>query len=99
MLDFYDIARGSETPDHPDLEKLQEIGSLDLKTFVNLQKKGIIEESYNFFSDFRWDEPKLILMLNKCNTSRFEGDTEVQQLLTIIQANAERGMDVIAYCD
>ncbi len=30
-------------------------GELDMRTYVNLEKKGIIDKRFEFYSDFRWD--------------------------------------------
>lgn len=52
MLDFYYIEDEKSKPDS--LGELDFAGELDDKTFHNLQKKGIIDEHFDYYSDFRW---------------------------------------------
>jgi len=99
MLDFYLIKDDQPNPDYPEQSELEFAGGLDLKTHSNLQKKGLIDDHYDYFSDFRWDTTFVKQLKAKTKQSKFENDSDVQKLIDLINKAQLKESGLIAYCD
>lgn len=98
MLDFYFIADETVKPDNGPSE-LDFAGALDDKTFANLQKKGIIDNRFDYYSDFRWSEVILNQIRERIDQKQLYADTDVVKLLQLINAAREKKSGLIAYGD
>ena len=99
MLDFYIIQDDKPIPDFPEQADLVFAGGLDYLTFENLKKKGIIEDSYNYYSDFRWEKTIIEQKIKKINQDRLESDIDIKNLLTLLDKAHVNDSGLIAYCD
>lgn len=99
MLDFYLIADEQPKPNDPGNTSLAMAGSLDDKTFDRLQRKGIIGERFDYHRDFRWSRAVVAQMQAMIVTRGLEADTDVQQLLRILELSTQVQTGLIAYAD
>ena len=99
MLDFYLIRDDQPKPDYPEQANLEFVGGLDLKTHSNLQKKGLIESQYDYFSDFRWGTTIIGQIKEKTRHDNFENDSDVIKLMDLIDKAQLKDSGLIAYCD
>lgn len=97
MLDFYFIADETIKPYSP--SGLEIAGALDDKTFANLQKKGIIDDRFDFYSDFRWNEALLKQMRERIVQKQLHTDTDVVKLLRLIDTAIKNQNGLIAFGD
>ena len=98
MLDFYFIAEETSKPIN-EPSGLNFAGDLDDKTFSNLQKKGIIDDRFDYYSDFRWSELLLKQIRERIDLKQMQTDTDVIKLLRLIDAALEMKSGLIAYGD
>lgn len=98
MLDFYFISEETTKPNYPDKD-LELAGSLDAKTFDNLVRKGIIDSRFDYYSDFRWSELLIKQIRQNSNGMRLESDSDVKQLLRLIDSALSKQSGLIAYGD
>jgi hypothetical protein len=98
MLDFYflkdDVTKLDNGPSVLDFA-----GNLDDKTFSNLQKKGIIDNRFDYYSDFRWSELLLKQIRERIDLKQMLTDTDVVKLLRLIDAALNQKSGLIAYGD
>lgn len=98
MLDFYflkdDVTKPGNGPSALDFA-----GNLDDKTFSNLQKKGIIDNRFDYYSDFRWSELLLKQIRERIDLKQMQTDTDVVKLLRLIDAALNQKSGLIAYGD
>lgn len=97
MLDFYLIDDEQSKPNDP--QNLVLIGSLDEKTFSNLKTKGIIGNQYDFYSDFRLSCTIVKQIQDLISRQLLQADTDVKQLLQILDGAMSKQCGVIAYGD
>lgn len=97
MLDFYLIEDKQLKPNSPEEGGLVYIGGLGYKIFHRLKKKGVIEDRYDYFSDFRWDKKTIEQLCDTCELSNL--DTDIKQFLVILNNALELKCGVIAYGD
>lgn len=99
MLDFYLLDDNFDVPEYPEEYKLEYVGGLDLKVYYNLQKKGIIDDEFSFFSDFRWDKQTIQTLLQRTKEPKFERDTNVKLLVGILHKAIQKNSGLVTYCD
>ncbi|MCS3871167.1 hypothetical protein J3D55_004083 [Chryseobacterium ginsenosidimutans] len=99
MLDFYTIKKDQPTPNYPEKAKLILIGQLDDETFYNLQKKGIIDKSFDYYSDFRWNKEITDQIKKNISIKSLQFDDDIKKLLQIISIAEKNQQDIIAYGD
>ena len=98
MLDFYIIKDKQTTPDYPEQISLEYISGINFNTFKNLQKKGIIDSQFNYYSDFRWNK-LLVEQINLNITKKGKQDSDIKKLISILEKALKSKSGVIAYCD
>ncbi|WP_430406352.1 hypothetical protein [Fluviicola sp.] len=98
MLDFYFIADDQTKPNNPD-RALELAGSLDAKTFDNLIQKGMIDSSFDYYSDFRWSEMLVKQIRQAIETKQMYSDTDVKKLLELIDSALSKQSGLMAYGD
>lgn len=98
MLDFYIIKDKQTTPNYPEQASLEFISGLNLKSFKNLQKKGIIDSQFNYYSDFRWNN-LLTKQINMKISKIKVQDSDMKKLISILEKAIEAESGIIAYCD
>jgi hypothetical protein len=99
MLDFYIIEDDKPKPRDPEQMSLTHAGGLDDKTFHNLQKKGIIDQRFDFYSDFRWGTQLVSQMQQTIQRKNMGGDTDVQKLVLLLDLAGQKESGLIAYGD
>lgn len=98
MLDLYYIADATHfNPDGTDA--LEKAGSIDLDVYERLQRKGIIDSRFDYFSDFRWSAVLVKQLVEKASAGKFVHDTDVKQLLHILLPALDRGAGLVALAD
>jgi len=97
MLDFYLISDSERSKLGEEPDPLSYVGSLALNRYTRLVKKGVIDERFDYFSDFRW-EMEMVLQID-AKTARFAGDTDVDQLNTILKKAMSQNCGLMAICD
>ncbi|MBI3234744.1 MAG: hypothetical protein HYZ42_12025 [Bacteroidetes bacterium] len=99
MLDFYLINEDKPKPSSPELGKLTFIGGLDTQTFDNLKKKGIIDERFEYYCDFRWGILQIKQMKQIINQKHLQVDADVFKILYILDTAEQAKCGLIAYGD
>lgn len=98
MLDFYFIKDNQTNPNDPDND-LELAGSLAAKTFDNLVRKGMIDSRFDYYSDFRWSELLIKQIRQNSERMQLESDSDVKQLLRLIDSALSKQSGLIAYGD
>ncbi|WP_291726236.1 hypothetical protein [Bernardetia sp.] len=94
MLDFYFIQNDQTKPNYP--KDVEFAGSLDFDIFERLQRKGVISNHYNYYSDFYWSREVIAQIIEKTKDSK---DTDKELLLQIIEKAYSKKQALVAYCD
>lgn len=81
MLDFYIIEDSEIKPKPDELKNFQYAGGLEIVIFERLIKKGIIDQRFDFYSDFRWSYEFVELISSK--TKYFDNDYDVNLMRSI----------------
>lgn len=97
MLDFYIIA--DDQPRPANIEVLEYAGGLDSDVFKRLQNKGIIDQRFNYYSDFRWGTDIIVQISRAVTIKKIESDTDVSQLLTLLNIAQARNSGLMAFGD
>jgi hypothetical protein len=99
MLDFYLIADSESKPNAPGQRSLEFAGRLDDKTFDNLRRKNIVDTRFDYYSDFRWGTQMVQQMLQEISKRKIQSDTDVTELIRLLEIARERKCGLIAYGD
>lgn len=97
MLDFYYINDGQQTLDD-DNGKLEFAGSLNADVFHNLKKKGVIDQHFNYYSDFRWSET-LLKQMHQNIKLKYKADGDIHLLFQLVDSAVERKTGLVAFGD
>lgn len=97
MLDFYFISDEMPKP-NSGTGTLNFAGSLSDTVFRNLQKKAIIDYRFDYYSDFRWSKT-VLEQIHRNLEARHESDTDVKQLLQIINPAIQQQSGLITFGD
>ena len=97
MLDFYLIKDDKPKPSNPGQSNLTHAGGLDDRTFDRLQRKGIIDDRFDYYSDFRWGTELIKQIRKKIKTKGMEKDSDVQSLLALLDIAGQQNTGLIAY--
>lgn len=99
MLDFHLIGDDQVIPVYSD--EFKHVGGIDLEEYHRLVNKGIVEEEYSYFDDWRWDSlfvkekyEKVKQIYNGKN-----GDTDLIVIYNILSQAVELKMGLLAWCD
>lgn len=99
MLDFYIIKDEQSKPGYPEQIGLQFAGGLDDTTFGGLQKKGIIDSRFDYYSDFRLETTVIKQIRQTILQKRLQADSDVKKLLDLFDLADKSGSGLIAYGD
>jgi hypothetical protein len=99
MLDFYIIEDDKAKPSTLGQHNLTYAGGLDDKTFDNLQRKGIIGDRFDYYSNFRWGTQLIEQMRQTIQKKKMEKDSDVQTLVTLLDIAGRQNSGLIAYGD
>ncbi|WP_166096217.1 hypothetical protein [Mucilaginibacter inviolabilis] len=99
MLDFYLIDDLQAKPNYPDPKDLKFVGGLDNQTFKRLKDKKIIADRFDYYSDFRWDTTLIKQISKTIHQKQLQSDTDVKQLLSLLEAAEKNKNGLIAYGD
>ncbi|RKE52406.1 hypothetical protein [Sphingobacterium detergens] len=99
MLDFYIIEDDQATPNYPEEFGLQFVGGIDYGTFTNLQSKGIIDQRFDYYSDFRLNTVLVKQIQEKILQKELQADTDVIMLIQFFNIANEKESGLIAYGD
>ena len=97
MLDFYLLSDVETEPKIEELDNLDYAGGLEFDTYNRLVGKGIIDSSFDYYSDFRWGNQLIEQIASKANN--FTGDSDVNKLIEIIKKAINREIGLIAFGD
>lgn len=93
MLDFYTIKDDQPNPLYPEQE------GLDVKTFENLQSKGIIDKRFDYYSDFRLGTVLIKQMQQNILQKHIQADLDVKKLIFLFDVADGKQSGLIAYGD
>lgn len=99
MLDFYLIKDDHSQPAYPEQAGLVFAGELDEQTYSHLQRKGVIDARFDFYSDFRLYSELITQMRQHIITHQLQADSGVKQLLVLLDMAEEQQSGLIAYGD
>ena len=96
MLDFYLIKDEQKKPDYPEQENLEFVSGIDYKTYERLIHKEIIDNRFDYYSDFRWNSQMIKQIMDKMREKK---DSDFEKLNDILIKATETNNGLIAYCD
>ncbi len=99
MLDFYLIHSDQPKPDWPEKANLVHAGSVEMRRFDNLHKKGLIEARFDYHTDFRWSNAYLKQMYDSLHSAHLQNDTDVKAFALILEKALAAKSGLIAYAD
>nr|WKN34123.1 hypothetical protein K4G66_17230 [Tunicatimonas sp. TK19036] len=99
MLDFYLIRDDLPKSEYPEQVELEFAGGLDYKSFDNLRDRGIIADRFDYYTDFRWGTDLIRQINEQTNQKPSESDSDVKQLLDLLNQAIQKESGLIAYCD
>jgi hypothetical protein len=99
MLDFYLLPDNHAKPNSPEQAGLKLIGQLDSKTFEQLIIKKIIADRFDYYADFRWDTLLIKRIYRNIQQKQLQTDTDVKQLLAILDIAEKEHCGLVAYGD
>lgn len=79
MLDFYIIKDDQAKPSSRKQESLEFVGGLDEVVFKNLQKRGIINDRFDYYSDFRLATPLIRQIRENILQKQLQDDSDVKK--------------------
>ena len=80
ILDFYILKDEQALPNYPKQLGFEFVSGLDEKTFYNLQKNGIIDKRFDYYSDFRLDTPLIQQIRETILQKQLQADPDVKML-------------------
>lgn len=97
MLDFYLIHNGQAKPGHPDQTGF--IGALGKDVFERLVRKDVIPDRFVYYSDLRWGTALIKQMQQAIHQKQMQSDTDVRQILGLLDQADKNQSGLIAYGD
>lgn len=98
MLDFYFIPDDQPFREE-DARTLERAGGIEMDMFDRLQRKGIIDQRFAYYDDFRWESTLVKQLHEQVCSAKFAADTDAKHLLQILDRAMERGSGLMALCD
>ena len=99
MLDFYIIDDEQSKPSYPEEINLEYIGGLNDRTFEKLKTKGLIEERFDYYTDFRWNSDFVKLKYDSLLNHENQSYSDLRKLFGLVSKAKEIDCGLIAYCD
>lgn len=99
MLDFYIINDEQSSPGYPENQGFHSIGGLSNKIFESLQIKGLIDERFDYYCDFRWGSSLIKQMRQNILKKQLQRDDDVKALMKLLDAAIIMQCGLIAYAD
>lgn len=99
MLDFYKIEDHEPKPHDPEKLGMGFARAIDLQAFDNLQKKGVIDRRYDFYSDFRWSSGIVLQIKKTIDRLNLGADSDCVMLMKILGKLKTTGWGLLAYGD
>lgn len=99
MLDFYLLRDDHPKPEYPEQAELEFAGGLDYKSFENLRAKGLIADQFDYYTDFRWGMDLIRQIDKQIDKKSGESDSDVKQLIDLLNQALQKESGLIAYCD
>lgn len=105
MLDFYIIDDETDTPSYPEKNELEWAGSLNLKQFEDIQKKQLLPDMLEYYSNFRLKQEitleryeNILLRYPTLRKDKFNVESIVK-LYGILRLAVESNQGLITYGD
>lgn len=104
MLDFYLLPENDIHVEEKELisyvseNKLVFAGGIEAEVFERLQKFGLINEIYDYYSDFIWDTSEIKTLLKHIKTKQIRNRDAII-LQTILEKAKVEGSGLFALCD
>lgn len=99
MLDFYIIDDDQSMPGYPEELGLQFVGGIDYGTFKNLQSKGVLDQRFDYYADFRLDTILLKQIHENILQKKMQTDTDVIKLVQLFNIAQQQDGGLIAFGD
>lgn len=98
MLDFYLIQDDQAKPNNLEKSGIELVGRLDENTFEELQKEGIVDLRFDFYSTFRWDRMFVKQLQVRLESLNKQTDS-TNNLKELLEKASKRQSGLIAYGD
>jgi hypothetical protein len=99
MLDFYLIFDDETKPSYPEQIGLEYAGGISFNAFENIKNIGVIDNHYDYYSDFRWNSMIIKQISEKIKQKNMKNNTHVKFLIEILDKAILNNSGLIAYCD
>lgn len=99
MLNFYLIRDDQARPNSPEQLSLQFVGALGYDTFERLKSKSIIDERFDYHTDFRWGTSIIKQITNRILQLHLQDEQEAKELYKLVQLAERNNSGLIAYAD
>jgi hypothetical protein len=99
MLDFYFIKDDQIDPSHPGELGLEFAGGLDIKIVARLQQKGVIDQLYDYSSDFRLGTLLIKQIRQIISQKSLQADSDVKELMQLFDLADRTQSGLIVFGD
>ena len=99
MLDFYLLKDEQRKPSYPEKAGLKFVGGFDEITFDNLKSKRIIDEQFDYYSDFRLATSEITQIRKKITERQLQDDPDVKVLIHLLDIAESEHNGLIAFGD
>jgi hypothetical protein len=99
MLDFYLIRDDQPKYGNSKRAELQFAGELDYECFENLKAKGLIDDRFDYYTDFRWGTDLIKQISEKIDKKVIESDSDIKKLIELLNMAIQNKCGLIAYSD
>jgi len=99
MLDFYLIADHQVCSDNPEGAGLTVAGHIGPDAFGRLKKIKVIDERFEYGTDFRWSREVIVQMRSTIMKRQLQSSTDVQKLMSLLNFAEQNNSGLIAYAD
>ncbi|GAB5564132.1 MAG: hypothetical protein Wins2KO_11950 [Winogradskyella sp.] len=96
MLDFYLINDEQSKPNYPEQLNLEFVSGNDYEAYERLLTKGVIDQRFDFYSDFRWSSHMIKKLFNKTKEKQ---DSDFTILNNILRKAMDKNSGLVAYSD
>jgi hypothetical protein len=98
-MHFYIIKDDQANSNSPRKLGLEFVGELDEESFNNLQNKGIIDNRFDYYSDFRFGTILIEQIQQKIIQKQLQADSDVKKLTQLFDSAIKKQSGLIAYGD
>lgn len=99
MLDFYLITGYQSHSNNPEKKGFVLAGHLESDVFERLKRIQLIDERFEYYTDFRWSRAMILQLRTTIERRRIESSSDVQKLLSLLNLADQHNSGLLACAD